>query len=89
MLPNLIKLDNASVTPEEKQQCSQLSEKDLVGAAPARSNSALRQATPTLADPPQVKNSFQSQPSASVEYQDQQTIIHKDQKGQETLTQQQ
>jgi hypothetical protein len=42
MLPNLVKLDNAAVTPEEKQQCASLSEADLIGTQAPRSNSAMR-----------------------------------------------
>jgi hypothetical protein len=67
MLPNLVKLDNAAVTPEEKQQCAALSEADLIGIQAPRSNSAMRQApTPTVLEP-QVKSSgaYQSQPSVN------------------------
>jgi len=42
MLPNLVKLDNAAVTPEEKQQCAALSEVELIGSQAPRSNSAMR-----------------------------------------------
>ena len=67
MLPNLVKLDNAAVTPEEKQQGAALSEAELIGAQPPRSNSALRQqsATPTLEPQAKPNVAYQSQPSVN------------------------
>lgn len=35
VLPNLVKLDNTAVTPEERQVCTGLNEQDLIGRGPA------------------------------------------------------